>query len=69
MIKRNGYPVFIFDVRTQVAICHEREDDHWFLLISEAETEEREDVRVVEVLHDDPLLQEVLHNFMVQVRI
>ena len=62
-----NYLAFVLDIGAQVSVSHERQDDHRLLLVAEAEPDEGEDVRVIEVLHDDALLQEALHQLLVEV--
>jgi len=63
------YSEFLFDERSQVTISHERQDNHRLFLESKAETKQAQDVRVIEILHNNTLLNKVLNSFLVQIRI
>ena len=56
----------ILDVTPQVAVGHVGQDDHGVLVVGHADAEQRQHVRVVEVLHDDALLQERLDGRLLQ---
>ena len=58
--------LLVFDVTAQVAVGHVRKDDHGVLVTWHTHTKQLEDVRVVEILHYHPLLQERLNCRLVQ---
>jgi len=58
---------FVLDIGAQVSVSHEGQDDHRLLIVAEAEPDQGKDVRVVKVLHDDALLQETLHQLVVEI--
>ena len=51
----------IADEVAQVAVLHVGQDHQWGTLRRQADSQQRENVGVAEVLHDDPLLQELGH--------
>lgn len=55
----------ITDEVAQVAVFHIRKNHQGWALWRKADTQQGENVGVAEVLHDDPLLQELRHLFQV----
>lgn len=55
----------IADEVAQVAVLHVGQNHEWRALRWQADPQQRENVRVAEVLHDDPLLQELGHLFQI----
>lgn len=56
---------FIADEVAQVAVLHVGQNHQRRALRWETDTQQRENVGVAEVLHDDPLLQELRHLFQI----
>jgi len=61
------YSGFVFYERTQVTISHEWQDNHWFFLVPKAKTKKAQDMWMIEILHNDALLNKVFHSFLVQI--
>lgn len=51
----------ITDEVAQVAVLHVGQDHQWRALWWQTDSQQREDIGVAEVLHDDALLQELRH--------
>lgn len=59
------YMSLISDKVAQVAMLHVGQNHQWWTLWRQADPQQRENVGVAEVLHDDPLLQELGHLFQI----
>lgn len=59
------YVSLIADEVAQVAVLHVGQNHERRALWWQADSQQRENVRVAEVLHDDPLLQELGHLFQI----
>lgn len=63
------YSGLVFHIRSQITISHERQDNHWLFLVAKAQAKKAQDMRMIEVLHNDTLLNKVFNGFLVQIRI
>lgn len=55
----------IADEVAQVAMLHVGQNHQWWTLWRQADSQQRENIRMAEVLHDDPLFQELGHLFQI----